>query len=235
LVLLAAEGDERFDGWVRFLEREGLQVLTVAPEPQAVRAALRQWTPQVALLDLSRIPGSLGQWRPMLPALQAEARVPLIGVISRRSMPDLGAVPLDDVLDEGAPPEEVLCRVRRALPHHPAIVVDGLLIDAAEPQILVEGRPIAMPERERSLLRFLASRPDRVFRREDVLQAVWGAKYRGSARTVDTCVRRLRARLGDYGRRRIQTVRGVGYRLTSTVALVRVPAQPLNQNPGAGP
>ena len=62
-------------------------------------------------------------------------------------------------------------------------------------------------------MKFLASHPGRVFSRDAILDAVWGYDYFGGARTVDVHIRRLRAKLEVGGRRFIETVRGVGYRL----------------------
>lgn len=66
--------------------------------------------------------------------------------------------------------------------------------------------------KEYELLRFLASRPGRVFTREALLSQVWGYDYFGGSRTVDVHIRRLRAKIEDASHSFIDTVRGVGYR-----------------------
>ena len=75
----------------------------------------------------------------------------------------------------------------------------------------MHGRPLDLTYKEFELLRFLATHPDRVFTREQLLSEVWGYDYFGGTRTVDVHVRRLRAKLGDL-ESLIGTVRNVGYR-----------------------
>jgi len=81
-------------------------------------------------------------------------------------------------------------------------------------RVAVGGRPMDLTYKEFELLRFLASRPGRVFTRESLLREVWGYDFYGGARTVDVHVRRLRAKLGPEHEHLIETVRGVGYRAT---------------------
>ena len=69
-----------------------------------------------------------------------------------------------------------------------------------------------MPPKELELLYFLASSPNQVFTREQLLDNIWGYEYVGDTRTVDVHIRTLRQKLGVYGSL-IETVRGVGYRL----------------------
>jgi DNA-binding response OmpR family regulator len=78
----------------------------------------------------------------------------------------------------------------------------------------VEGRPLELTSREFDLLAFFVSHPERVYSREQLMEAVWGARYFGTARTVDNFVARLRAHIGDDAERprHLETVRGVGYR-----------------------
>ena len=76
----------------------------------------------------------------------------------------------------------------------------------------MEGEPLDLTYMEYELLKFLVSRPGKVFTRETLLSRVWGYEYYGGARTVDVHVRRLRAKLGEEHANLIQTVRSVGYR-----------------------
>jgi DNA-binding response OmpR family regulator len=87
-------------------------------------------------------------------------------------------------------------------------------VDLAARRATVAGKEIDLTSREFDLLAFLLQNPDRVHTREQLMQAVWGARYFGTARTVDNFVARLRAHIGDDPERprHLETVRGVGYR-----------------------
>ena len=77
-----------------------------------------------------------------------------------------------------------------------------------------QGRELELTSREFDLLAFFVAHPDRVFSREQLMEAVWGSRYFGTARTVDNFVARLRSHVGDDADhpRHLETVRGVGYR-----------------------
>jgi DNA-binding response OmpR family regulator len=76
------------------------------------------------------------------------------------------------------------------------------------------GRELELTSREFDLLAFFVTHPDRVHSREQLMEAVWGSRYFGTARTVDNFVARLRAHIGDDAEqpRHLETVRGIGYR-----------------------
>jgi DNA-binding response OmpR family regulator len=87
-------------------------------------------------------------------------------------------------------------------------------VDLAGRRLVVRGSPVALTAREFDLLAFFVQHPGRVYSREQLMQAVWGANYIGTARTVDNFVGRLRAHIGDDAERprHLETVRGYGYR-----------------------
>jgi DNA-binding response OmpR family regulator len=87
-------------------------------------------------------------------------------------------------------------------------------VDLAARRLVVGGKEIELTAREFDLLAFFVQHPGRVYSREQLMQAVWGAHYVGTARTVDNFVARLRAHIGDDAEdpRHLQTVRGYGYR-----------------------
>ena len=87
-------------------------------------------------------------------------------------------------------------------------------VDLQARRATVAGRELDLTSREFDLLAFLLTHADRVYTREQLMESVWGARYFGTARTVDNFVARLRAHLGDdpENPRHIETVRGVGYR-----------------------
>ncbi len=92
--------------------------------------------------------------------------------------------------------------------------VGGLELDLDARRATVEGRALDLTSREFDLLAFFIHHPDRVHSREQLMEAVWGSRYFGTARTVDNFVARLRAHIGDDAEhpRHLETVRGVGYR-----------------------
>jgi DNA-binding response OmpR family regulator len=89
-----------------------------------------------------------------------------------------------------------------------------LEVDLEARRATVEGKAVELTSREFDLLAFFMSHPDRVHSREQLMEAVWGSRYFGTARTVDNFVARLRAHIGDDAEhpRHLETVRGVGYR-----------------------
>ncbi len=87
-------------------------------------------------------------------------------------------------------------------------------VDVDARRLTVAGKVIPLTAREFDLLAFFVSHPGRVYSREQLMQAVWGSRYSGTARTVDNFVGRLRAHIGDDADRprHLETVRGFGYR-----------------------
>jgi DNA-binding response OmpR family regulator len=90
------------------------------------------------------------------------------------------------------------------------------VVDLVARRLSVQGKPVALTAREFDLLSFFVAHPGRLYTREQLMQAVWGVRYTGTARTVDNFVGRLRAHIGDDADRPryLETVRGYGYRFT---------------------
>jgi DNA-binding response OmpR family regulator len=89
-------------------------------------------------------------------------------------------------------------------------------VDLAARRLVVRGAAVTLTAREFDLLAFFVQHPGRVYSREQLMQAVWGAHYVGTARTVDNFVARLRNHIGDDAEnpRHLETVRGFGYRFS---------------------
>ena len=95
----------------------------------------------------------------------------------------------------------------------PKLVFDNLSIDKQSYNITVRGQKMEIPPKEIELLHFLASSPNRVFTRAQLLDDVWGFDYFGDTRTVDVHVKRLREKLQGVSEQwEIKTVWGVGYK-----------------------
>jgi DNA-binding response OmpR family regulator len=87
-----------------------------------------------------------------------------------------------------------------------------LIINQSNYSVLYQGRTIEMPPKELELLYFLASSPNQVFTREQLLDHIWGYEYIGDTRTVDVHIKRLREKIKDHPRWSLSTVWGIGYK-----------------------
>ncbi|MEG2596188.1 MAG: response regulator transcription factor, partial [Ruthenibacterium sp.] len=132
---------------------------------------------------------------------------------------ELGA---DDYVVKPFDTKEVVARIkavlRRALPAPDAangnvIVYDKLSVDLSRYELKVDGKTVDAPPKELELLYYLASHPNRVFTRDQLLDEVWGFEYYGDSRTIDVHVKRLREKLEDTSDAwTLKTVWGVGYK-----------------------
>lgn len=208
---------------VRYLEREGLSVDAVFDGQAALdRAAERR--PDLVVLDLM-LPGVDGL--EVCRRLRADAPVAVIMLTARGDEDDrvmgleLGA---DDYMAKPFSPRELTARVKAVLRRAAGVVaVDDELpdtieagelhIDVAAREVHRAGAPLTLTAREFDLLVFLAARPRRAFRREELLERVWGYTY-GDTATVTVHVRRLREKVeaDPASPAHLRTVWGVGYR-----------------------
>ena len=88
----------------------------------------------------------------------------------------------------------------------------GIEISLTNYSVSVDGTPVEMPPKELELLYFLASSPNQVFTREQLLDQIWGYEYVGDTRTVDVHIKRLREKIKDHPTWRLSTVWGIGYK-----------------------
>lgn len=216
--VLVVDDDERVRTVVAWqLEAEGFGVVEAADGPAAL-ARVAADRPDLVVLDLG-LPGLGGL--DVLRALRRadEPALPVIvlsgrdGETDRIVGLDLGA---DDYLVKPFSPGELAARVRSVLRRAaavPAPAPDGLHVDVRTRQVAVGGRAVDLTAKEFDLIAFLARHPRQVFSRAQLLQRVWGsAPGRQGEATVTEHVHRLRHKLEPDGAR-LQTVRGVGYRL----------------------
>ncbi len=104
---------------------------------------------------------------------------------------------------------------RSTIQSRPLIIHGDLRIDVNSFEVSLNGRNIELTYKEYELLKLFASNPGRVFRREDILNRIWGDDYFGGTRTVDVHVRRLRSKLDDVSHNVIETMWRVGYRFSA--------------------
>jgi DNA-binding response OmpR family regulator len=171
---------------------------------------------EAVLVDAAENPG---QGHAVLRAIaEADAGVPAVAIVER---PDLDRFSwheiAEDVVYPGAPEAELRLRLAILRRRHgtgdgSVIRLGPLALDVDTYRVTAAGRPLDLTFKEFELLRFLASRPGRVFTRPALLREVWGFDFYGGTRTVDVHVRRLRAKLGPEHEHLVETVRSVGYR-----------------------
>ena len=197
------------------LEQAGVEAKTEHLSPAFLDDVMRL-SPDVVLVDAAENPG---QAHAVLLALrERDTTIPVVAVVERGDLERFAWEDLaDEVLFPGAPAAEI--RVRMAMLRRRTGAGDGstirlgpMTLDVDAYRVTVAGRPLDLTFKEFEVLRFLASRPGRVFTRPTLLREVWGYDFYGGTRTVDVHVRRLRAKLGPEHEHLIETVRGVGYR-----------------------
>ncbi len=179
-----------------------------------------------ALLPLAHWDAVLLDWQ--LPDGEGIALLPLL----RRQLPDSPVLMLtardqitdrirgldagaDDYLVKPFDPQELLARLRaverRISGTHSAVLrMPGLEIDLGRHQVLRDGQPVELTAKEWALLRVLAQRPERIHTRESLQDALYGLDGDASSNTLEVFISNLRRKIG---RERIQTLRGLGYRL----------------------
>mgnify|MGYP000056623697 FL=1 len=87
-----------------------------------------------------------------------------------------------------------------------------LIVNLSNYAVLYQGKSVDMPPKELELLYFLASSPNQVFTREQLLDHIWGYEYIGDTRTVDVHIKRLREKIKDNDNWALTTVWGIGYK-----------------------
>ena len=201
-----------------YLEREGYTVL----EAENGVEGIKKWKsdkPDMLLLDVM-MPVMDG-WE-VCREIRAESDVPIIMLTAKGETADrvsgleMGA---DDYIVKPLEMPEVIARVRavfrRIAPDDAPekLSFDNLVIDKQAYDLVIKGKRVDAPPKEIELLYFLASSPNRVFARAQLLDEVWGFDYFGDTRTVDVHVKRLREKLeGVSDKWELKTVWGVGYK-----------------------
>ena len=204
-----------------YLEKEGYAV-TIANDGGQGLAKFRAIKPDIVLLDVM-MPVMDG-WA-VCNAIRAESQTPIIMLTAKSETSDkvqglkAGA---DDYITKPFEMREVLARMEAVLRRSSGTVsekktqrltFDKLTIDMDAFELTVDGKRVDAPPKEMELLFYLASSPNRVYTRNQLLDEVWGFDYFGDSRTVDVHVKRLREKLeGVSDQWCLKTVWGVGYK-----------------------
>ena len=131
----------------------------------------------------------------------------------------------DDYIIKPFDSKELVARVKAVLrryteapapvekkPDEKRVEYKDLIINLSNYEVIYKGKPVEMTPREIELLYFLASSPNQVFTREQLLDHIWGYEYAGDTRTVDVHIKRIREKIADTDQWSIGTVWSVGYR-----------------------
>ena len=207
-----------------YLTKECYDTKIVNDGEQAL-IAFEHYKPNMLLLDLM-LPGIDGYQ--VCREIRAKSDVPIIMLSAKGEVFDkvlgleLGA---DDYILKPFDSKELVARakavLRRFQPAKPeayasvdikCVEYPGLIVNLSNYSVTYDGQQIDMPPKELELLYFLASSPNQVFTREQLLDNIWGYEYVGDTRTVDVHVKRLREKIKDKPTWRIATVWGIGYK-----------------------
>ena len=220
--VLIAEDDKNIAELLQmYLEKEGYAV-TVAPDGGQALSKFRAIKPDLVLLDVMMpVMDGWGVCR----AIRAESKTPIIMLTAKGETDDkvnglkAGA---DDYITKPFEMKEVLARIEAVLRRSGTatteakarrLTFDKLVIDMDSFELTVDGKKVDTPPKEMELLFHLASSPNRVYTRNQLLDEVWGFDYFGDSRTVDVHVKRLREKLeGVSDAWSVKTVWGVGYK-----------------------
>ncbi len=200
------------------LGREGFTVRS-ASDGQAGLALVREWDPEVIVLDvmMPKIDGVA-----LIPMLRRLTHAPIVMLTAKAEMPDKIAglsAGADDYIVKPFFLEELKARLEAAI-RRPKLVVEkelrwgSLTLDLDRRELFRDNERIELTPREFELLAVLMREPLRVFSKQHLIDVVWGYDFNGSIGVVETYVSYLRAKIDrDPNRSCIRTVRGVGYAL----------------------
>ena len=219
--VLIVEDDRNIADLLRlYLEKEGYTVV-IAPDGMRGVEQFRTVHPSLVLLDVM-LPG-LDGWG-VCRAIRAESQTPIIMLTAKSETEDKvnglkqGA---DDYITKPFEMKEVLARIEAVLRRsgiepeksRRRLEFDKLIIDMDAFELTVDGKKVPTPPNEMELLYHLASTPNRVYTRNQLLDEVWGFDYFGDTRTVDVHIKRLREKLeGVSDQWDLKTVWSVGYK-----------------------
>ncbi|MEE3392433.1 MAG: response regulator transcription factor [Lachnospiraceae bacterium] len=227
--ILIVDDDESIAGLVSlYLKKECYDTMAVNDGLEAVQA-VKQYQPDLILLDIM-LPGMDGY--EVLRNVRSFTKVPVIMMSAKGETFDkvlgleLGA---DDYIIKPFDNKEMVARVKAVLrrynevpeaknisspdsPDDEIVRLPDLTISLKDYNVFYKGEKIEMPPRELELFYFLASHPNQVFTREQLLDHIWSYDYMGDTRTVDVHIKRLREKFAGDHEWSISTVWGIGYK-----------------------
>ncbi len=219
--ILVVDDDRHINELLRlYLEKEGFIVASTYDGIDALKK-FEDHKPDLILLDIM-LPGMDG-WQ-VCREIRKKSEKPVIMITAKGETFDkvlgleLGA---DDYIVKPFDAKEVVARIKAVLRRYSGtekeevkeVRYDNLVINLTNYELQVEGKQVDAPPKELELLYHLASNPNRVYTRDQLLDEVWGFEYYGDSRTVDVHIKRLREKLeGKSDKWSLKTVWGVGYK-----------------------
>ncbi len=224
--ILIVDDDENIAELISlYLTKECFDTMMVA-DGEAALTAFGTYQPDLILLDLM-LPGIDGYQ--VCREIRAHSNVPIIMLSAKGEVFDkvlgleLGA---DDYIMKPFDSKELVARVKAVLRRYQGqpkpenaredkgkcVEYPGITINLTNYSVVVDGQNVDMPPKELELLYFLASSPNQVFTREQLLDQIWGYEYIGDTRTVDVHIKRLREKIKDHENWSLSTVWGIGYK-----------------------
>lgn len=223
--ILIVDDDENIAELISlYLTKECFDTMMVHDGEEAL-AAFETYRPSLILLDLM-LPGIDGYQ--VCREIRSHSSTPIIMLSAKGEVFDkvlgleLGA---DDYIMKPFDSKELVARVKAVLRRYqparteePAqdkgkcVEYPGIVINLTNYSVMVDGVHVDMPPKELELLYFLASSPNQVFTREQLLDQIWGYEYIGDTRTVDVHIKRLREKIKDHPSWSLATVWGIGYK-----------------------
>ena len=211
-----------------YLTKECYETMIVN-DGESVKEALETFAPNLILLDLM-LPGIDGYQ--VCREVRAESKIPIIMLSAKGEIFDkvlgleLGA---DDYMEKPFDSKELVARVKAVLRRYKekevkpqettkstqTVEYPDLRVSLTDYSVVYKGESVNMPPKELELLFFLANSPNQVFTREQLLDRIWGYDYPGDTRTVDVHIKRIREKISDHEKWKIETVWGVGYKFTT--------------------
>ena len=204
-----------------YLEKEGYEVLTAMDGKQAIEM-FKEQAPGLVLLDIM-LP--IVDGRQVCSEIRRISNIPIIMLTAKGETFDkvlgleLGS---DDYVVKPFDPKEIVARIKAIMRRTgktatendiKEVSYDKLVVNMTKYELKVDGKVVDTPPKELELLYHLASNPNRVYTRDQLLDEVWGFEYYGDSRTVDVHIKRLREKLeGVSDQWTLKTVWGVGYK-----------------------
>ena len=221
-ILIADDNRDITDILSTYSRMEGFEPVVAGDGEEAIKL-FEKYSPEVVLLDVM-MPKEDGY--EVCRKIRSKSNVPVILITARgedfdKIMGlDIGA---DDYIVKPFSPREVMARVRAVLRRmakntkevsENVIKVDNLEINLDEYTLHIGGKKVALTKKEIETMWTLASNPNKVFTRDNLLDSLWGFDYFGDSRTVDSHIKRLRAKLDtvEHPSWSIKTIWGVGYK-----------------------
>lgn len=223
--ILIVDDDENIANLISLYLTKECYETRIEHDGQSALDAFKEYAPNLILLDIM-LPGLDGY--EVCREIRRESKVPIIMLSAKTEVFDkvlgleLGA---DDYIIKPFDSKELVARVKAVLrryteapapvekkPDEKRVEYRDLIINLSNYEVIYKGKPVEMTPREIELLYFLASSPNQVFTREQLLDHIWGYEYAGDTRTVDVHIKRIREKIADTDQWSIGTVWSVGYR-----------------------